>query len=133
MADPKQAIKASEDSESSDEESSMEIAPPSQLPSNPPNGNTDMGGLGGAALHTTGPIAPTAEERRLKQNIRYLKQKHPHVDLNKFSELENQLLYLKKDELKDILESIKSQIGGMHSIVLPYAAICLWGNRRLTY
>lgn len=91
--------------ESSEEETHANS--PAQNPRN------DLGGLGGNAPTPLVLKPPTPAERRLKAHIRFFKNKYPHIDINKHSELDHALLGLNESELKDIVETCKSQIGGM--------------------
>lgn len=101
-------------SESDSEDSPMAIPSPPTGSLPPP----DLGGLGGRAA---GAVLkpPTDAERRLKRHIKFFKTKYPHIDINKSSELEHLLLGLNEAELRDIVDSIKSQVGTLS----PFASI----------
>jgi hypothetical protein len=102
-----------------EEDPSMEDSEMESRTENSSGRAPDLGGLGGQPPGIPLVKAPTLAERRLKSHIKFFKSKYPHVDLNKCSEIEHALLGLNEPELRDILESIKSQVGGLS----PFASI----------
>lgn len=83
----------------------------------PQNPNTqENGGLAGGGGYAGGSEDPK-HLRRLRAQIRLLIKNYPNVDYSATSKLNETLQDLSEEELEEILENIKDQIGGLS----PYA------------